>query len=278
MELGIFAKTFSRPTIEETLDAVAGHGLRQIQFNFSSVGLPTLPRQIDDAVLDRLAEALRARNLSVAAVSGTFNLIHPDRKAREEGFRGLETIASACSRLGAGLVTLCTGTRHAADLWSSHPDNDSPAARHDLEHSLRRALAIAEPHRLLLGLEPEVHNVLASASQARRLLDAFGSSRLKIVIDPANLFKAGSLGSMEEKLEEAFALLGPDIALAHAKDLRERHGQLEYVAPGKGDLDFPLYLRWLKKINFRGPLILHGLAESEVAESLRFLRALETEP
>ena len=27
MQLGIFAKTFPRPTLEETLDAVADHGL-----------------------------------------------------------------------------------------------------------------------------------------------------------------------------------------------------------------------------------------------------------
>ena len=44
MHLGIFAKTFPRPTLEETLDAVVGHGLTHVQFNMSCVGLPTLAR------------------------------------------------------------------------------------------------------------------------------------------------------------------------------------------------------------------------------------------
>ena len=38
MQLGIFAKTFPRPTLEETLDAVASHGLTHVQFNMSCVG------------------------------------------------------------------------------------------------------------------------------------------------------------------------------------------------------------------------------------------------
>ena len=42
MEIGIFAKTFVRPTLGETLDAVAEHGVRTVQFNLSCVGLPTL--------------------------------------------------------------------------------------------------------------------------------------------------------------------------------------------------------------------------------------------
>lgn len=32
MNIGIFAKTFVRPTLAETLDAVAQHGIRDVQF------------------------------------------------------------------------------------------------------------------------------------------------------------------------------------------------------------------------------------------------------
>ena len=55
MHLGIFAKTFPRPTLEETLDAVADHGLTHVQFNMSCMGLPTLPDELDEELvrLDR---------------------------------------------------------------------------------------------------------------------------------------------------------------------------------------------------------------------------------
>jgi pimeloyl-ACP methyl ester carboxylesterase len=47
---------------------------------------------------------------------------------------------------------------------------------------------------------------------------------------------------------------------------------MEYVAPGKGMLPWPHYLRLLRVSGFGGPLILHSVAEIEVDESAAFLR------
>ena len=46
MRLGIFAKTFSRPTVEGVFDAVREHGLNCVQFNMACAGLPSLPDHI----------------------------------------------------------------------------------------------------------------------------------------------------------------------------------------------------------------------------------------
>ena len=46
MQLGIFAKTFSRATLPETLDAVAESGLRTMQFNMALAGGVSLPDEI----------------------------------------------------------------------------------------------------------------------------------------------------------------------------------------------------------------------------------------
>ena len=82
IRLGIFAKTFVRPSLEATLDAVASHGLSCVQFNMACVGLPTLPEAIEPALAAEVADAFRARGLEMAAVSGTFNMIDPDRARR----------------------------------------------------------------------------------------------------------------------------------------------------------------------------------------------------
>jgi sugar phosphate isomerase/epimerase len=99
------------------------------------------------------------------------------------------------------------------------------------------------------------------------------SSRLKVIMDGANLFDAEDpargLSRSEEVLEEAFGLLGGDLVLAHAKDVK-RSG--EEVAAGKGYLDYDLYLRHLSEAGYAGPLVLHGLTEEEVVGSLAFLR------
>ena len=108
------------------------------------------------------------------------------------------------------------------------------------------------------------------------LLEEVGSPWIKVVIDPANLFHPGDLPRMKEILDEAFEWLGPDIVLAHAKELGP-DGHAGGLAPGQGVLDWDHYLGWLKAIHYRGPLIVHGLPESDVAEGLAFLRSkLET--
>src|SRR4030095_4277365 len=99
MRLGIFARTFSRPTVSEVLDAVLASGLRIIQFNFSCCGLPTLPEHIDEELLKSLRKELLQREMTVAAVSGTFNLIHPVLEERRRGLQRLAVLAHACRAL-----------------------------------------------------------------------------------------------------------------------------------------------------------------------------------
>ncbi len=164
------------------------------------------------------------------------------------------------------MVTLCTGSRDPEDMWRRHPDNGTPEAWRDMRASLEPALAAAERHGVTLAFEPEHNNVVDSAAAGRRLLDEVGSPRLKVVIDAANLFSGGDLDRQAEILGEAFDLLGDDLVLAHAKDVRA-DGTI--VAAGRGDLDYGLYLRLL---GGAVPVVLHGLAEDEVPGAVAFVR------
>ena len=126
---------------------------------------------------------------------------------------------------------------------------------------MREATDIARQANVVLAFEPEVNNVVDSARKARRLLDEIGSPHLKVTIDPANIFHAGELPRMKEMLDEAFALVGKDIVLAHAKDL-DHDGDAGHKAAGQGVLDYDRYLGLLRTYDFKGPLLLHGLSAS----------------
>ena len=118
---------------------------------------------------------------------------------------------------------------------------------------------------------PGVPSAGPPARKARRLLDDIRSDRLKVTIDPANIFHDGELPRMAEMLDEAFALLGPDIVHAHAKDL-DRDGEAGHLAAGTGLLDYGRYLSLLQEIGYDGALVLHGLDEDQVDTSRDFLR------
>src|SRR5438132_7667294 len=104
IQLGIFAKTFVRPTLEQVLDAVLKHGLRSVQFNFACVGLPSMPDEIQPALAHKIRSQMEARQIKMAAISGTFNMIHPNAAQRKEGLRRLRVLAGASRRLGTSVI------------------------------------------------------------------------------------------------------------------------------------------------------------------------------
>src|SRR5579871_1782705 len=128
MRIGIFTTVFERATLAERLDAVRAHGLDCVQFDLSCVGAAPMPDRIDPALCSQIRNAFSACEITLSAVNGTFNMIHPDRNARQEGLRRLRELALACQPLGTSLITLCTGTRDPHSMWRRHPDNDTADA------------------------------------------------------------------------------------------------------------------------------------------------------
>jgi sugar phosphate isomerase/epimerase len=271
MQIGILMKTFERPTLEARLDAVKAYGLACGQLSMSCAGLPAMPDEIAPDLVARIRREADARGITIASLEGTFNMSHPDVEQRRVGLRRLRVLAAICRPLGTSKIHLCTGTRDPGNMWRRHPDNDSPQAWRDMVACVREATDIARQAGAIMAFEPEVNNVVDSAQKARQLLDEIGSPHLKVTMDAANIFHAGELARMSEVLDQAFALLGKDIVLAHAKDL-SRDGDAGHEAAGQGKLDYDRYLSLLHTHGFRGPLLLHGLTERQVPGCVSFLR------
>lgn len=269
MKLGIFAKTYSRSSLNEIYEQMQADSMQVTQFNMACVGLPSMPDKIPPSVVTDIQTTAAQYDIEMVALSGTFNMIHPDQDVVKTGLKQLAVLADVTSQIGTNLITLCTGTRDVEDKWRHHPDNASPEAWSDLLKSMASALEIAEKYNVNLGIEPEKANVIDTAVKARELLDYFGTSRLKIVLDPANLFEQATPSEANALLDEACELLAEDIVIAHAKD-RDVDGN--FVAAGQGMLDYAHYIQRLKTISFAGSLILHGLSEAEVSDSADYVK------
>jgi len=267
MRIGIFAKTFPGTDPQTVLAQVAGFATTQ--YNMSCSGLPSMPEAIDTDVCDAIRTASASCGVEIVALSGTFNMIHPDPAVRETGLRRLAVLARAAPAMGAGLVTLCTGTRDPDDQWRGHPDNATPDAWRDLLAGMEAAVRIAEHGGVDLGIEPEQANVVSSASAARRLIDELASRRVKIVFDAANLFEVAADFERRAMVSEGLDLLADRIAIAHAKD---RRPEGTFAAAGAGVLDYPHYVSELRRVGFRGALVAHGLEAAEAPRVAAFLR------
>jgi sugar phosphate isomerase/epimerase len=253
--------------------AIAAAGLTATQFDWKSAGLETLPYEIPDETVDRVRAAAARHNVTIAAIEGTFNMAHPDPAVRADGLRRLDAVAAAAQRLGSPLVTLCTGTRDPDSMWRRHPDNDTDEAWRDMVATMEKAIETAEKYDVALGLEPEVSNVMSSPRRARRLIDELKSARLKIVFDGANLFDGVErrLDDADDVITESADLLGPDIALAHAKDITAAG---EFAPVGQGGVPWSRFIAALRDVSYEDALIMHSLDESDVPGCTEKLRDL----
>ncbi len=269
MRLGIFAKTFAGEAPGDVLAAAAGAGYEAVQYNMACSGLGALPREVPEAVAAEVRRASEATGVGLAAVSATYNMIHPDPGLRAAGRAAFEAIAGAARTMGTSLVTVCTGSRDAEDQWRHHPDNDRPEAWDDLLAEMRLLLPIAARHGVDIGVEPETANVVSSARRARDLLDALGHDRLGIVLDPANLFETEREFRGGAVVDEALDLLSDRLVMVHAKD-RDAEGR--FVPAGSGVVGFPRLLAALGRAGFDGPVVTHGLTAAEAPGVARVLR------
>ena len=269
MEVGIFAKTFAGKDPATVMAASAAAGYRGVAYNMTCSGLEAMPDQITQAQIAAITDAARSTGQAIMSLSGTYNMIHPDPVVRAKGHARLAVLAAAARSIGTSLITLCTGTRDAADQWRHHPDNTTPQAWDDLIQSFKIAVQISEKYDIYLGVEPELANVVNGADAARRLIEQMQSDRIRIVLDPANLFE--TMPDPKPILHHAIQLLAPHIAMAHAKDRTPTGG---FATAGTGVVDFPDFLTTLRNAGFNGPLVTHGLTATEAPQVATFLRGL----
>lgn len=270
MEIGIFAKTWTRyKQMEEIFKEAQNQGIKSFQFNMCVAGQQTLPDIYDPHLIDKIFCLSKKYNIKLAAMSGTFNLLDDERF--EENLKKAEYLMQACEEIRIPVLTLCTGTRSKESMWTWHPENGTEEVWNIMKEKLDKLISVAEKYKIILGIEPEISNVVSSPQRARKLLEEMGTPVLKIIMDAANLFLPGEKVS-NEKIKEAVDLLKEDIVLVHAKDCVISGEKIFYRAAGKGQIDFEYYIKCLKKIRYGGSVILHGLPEDEISYSVNFLR------
>lgn len=270
MRLGVFAKTFDGSSPDTVLAACRDAGFDCVQYNMACSGLGALPEAISPGIAEDLSAAARSTGIGIAALSATYNMADPDQDRRRAGRAAFTSIAGLAAALACPMLTVCSGSLDATDRWRRHPGNDDPASWRDMCREFEILCAIAETNNILIGVEPEPANIVSSAQRAADLLASFAGGPIRIIFDPANLIEGIAPRDHRTTLDEALDLLGPMIALVHAKD-RFAGGA---VAPaGKGVVDWLHLLRRLAGCGFDGPVIAHGMEADEATPVATFLSA-----
>jgi len=267
---GVFARTFPVGSADDVAEAIAAAGFDTTQLNLSVLGRPTLDENLDEAAAGDIRSDFARMDVHIWGVSGTFNAAHPDPAVRAAGVRACQAVIRRAPALGAGVVTLCTGTRDPENMWREHPDNDTPQAWADMKASLDALIPVAEAAGVQLGIEPEPGNVIRDADAAHRLLHELypGTSALTIVLDPANLLSVDTLAQQNLILGAAFEQLGARVGAMHAKDVVASG----YSAPGAGGMDYELVMRLHAQLPNDVPIIAQDLTADDAVRVSDFLK------
>ena len=271
----IFARTYPLTNPAAVFAAAAADGYRGVQFNLASAGLPSLPEQLPDGLTENIKHQARAAGIALAALSGTYNMAHPDANVRASSRKAFANVVEAARRMGTPVVTLCTGSRDPENMWKHHPDNQTASAWSVLRSEVDSVLPLAESAGIKLAVEPEPGNIVNHAQAARRLLDEVASPFLGIVLDPANLLSPATLSEQHKVIAQAAQLLGDAVLLAHIKDI-DPSGCV--TAAGRGAVDLPAFVAALRSITYDGALIAHGFPQDEAPEVSALLTDLIGSP
>jgi sugar phosphate isomerase/epimerase len=103
--LGLLSPEFPAASLDANLDTIAETGVTGVQFDLVSAVGNSFPAELSEDTFRVITEGFSRRHLTLAALSGTYNMIDPDQEARSVGAEGLDRLIAWAPHLGAELVT-----------------------------------------------------------------------------------------------------------------------------------------------------------------------------
>ena len=240
---------------------------------FCPVPLLTTPE-----VIRSYEKAAFDAHIVIAEVGAWSNPIDPDdvkRKAAiEKCIRSLELAES----IGARCCVNISGSKNPNQWAGPHRDNLTPATFDLIVETSRIIIDAVKPGRTFYSLETMPWAYPDSVESYLRLIKAIDRRGFAVHFDPVNLvvspqvyYKTGDL------IKDFVNKLGPWIKSCHAKDilLAENTAQAQFseVRPGLGNLDYPVLLSMLSKLDNVPLMIEHLKTEEEYKLAADYIRS-----
>jgi sugar phosphate isomerase/epimerase len=269
--LGIFAQVYRKLPLEQAVAAIKSDGFHSVitDFNFADVRFE--PHQPDWQAVKKVRTCLDRNGLAVAGLYGYYNVVAPEPAERRKGREQMEFLIANWRRFGSPNVTTETGTFNATSLWEDSPENTSEEGYLECRREIEGLVKLAEKSGAVVNIEQYWRNIIGTIDRAERLFGEVNSPALKLTMDASNYFRPEDLPQMKPMLEDMFRRLGPQIVLAHAKDVRVTGKGQEHPAAGLGVLDYPTYLELLAKLDRPLDLVLEHLTMDDVPRARDFV-------
>ena len=252
---------------------------------------PLIP---DDTVaIKALSKAVAAAGLVIGEAGAWKNLITHDPAQRKANLQYAIDVLSVADELGAVACVAFHGTvGHAGDPWQlsdnydygPHPGNLGEEGFQRAVDTARYVIDSVKPKRTKFSLEMVPWLVTGTPEGYLKLIKAVDRPQFGAHIDAANMIISPQwYFDTPGMLRHGFALLGPYVISAHAKDIVMKGGpgrisfHMDEVVPGDGMLDYRSYLRELEALGRDVPLMLEHFTAPEYDKGRDYIRRVGKE-
>jgi sugar phosphate isomerase/epimerase len=249
------------------------------QLGYGAAYCPLGPSATDDVVGAYVAAADGA-GLVIAEVGAWSNPLSPDEAKRKEARDLCERSLDLADRVGARCCVNIAGS--LGSKWDGPDPRDlTPEAFDAVVECTRAIIDAVKPTRTFYTLETMPWMYPDSAESYLRLVEAVERHAFGVHLDPVNLICSPERYAHNAALVRDFVdRLGPRIRSCHAKDVVLRDEltvHLDEVPPGKGHLDYAVFLTAVDGVDPDMPVMLEHLQNTNqyrsAAEHIRSVAA-----
>lgn len=208
-------------------------------------------------------------NVDVAVLGCYLNLANPNKEQLAKTQNTYKAHIRFASLVGAGMVGTETGAVN--EEYSFTPDNHTDEALKTFIEGLIPVVEYAEKMGVNIAIEPVYKHIVCDFKRARKVLDAVNSPNLQLIFDPVNVIYAGNYERQDEIIREAFELCGEDICCMHLKDFVVDNGEVKSVISGRGLLNYPLLMSYVKTYKPFVHCLLEDTKPDNAAEAKHFV-------
>ena len=231
---GIKIQEFPEDTWKQEFKKAKDIGFQTIEWIFDSKDNPIM----DDNKLQSIVKKSKEYDITINSIIADFfmgNLLSSNDSKIDENLETLKKLIKNANKLNIKTIEI------------PFVDSSSLKSKQEidiLEKNIKEIIPILEKNQTVLGLETDLKPI-----EFKKLLEKINHPNIKANYD------SGNSASLGYNVYEEFELLGKWIKNIHIKD-RLLKGTT--VPLGKGNVDFDILFKLIKKYDYRGDLIIQG--------------------
>ncbi len=266
---GPIYQKFNNP--EEWVAAVKAKGYRAA---YCPVGLGTSSEQIR-----AYEQAAKRADIVIAEVGAWSNPISPDAKMAKEALDKCINSLALADEIGANCCVNISGSKNPTHWAGPHADNLTKDTFDQVVEVTRKIIQAVKPTRTHFTIEQMPWAFPDSVDTYLDLIKAIDHPQFGVHMDPMNLIVNPRLFyGNAELIKDCFKRLGPHIRSCHGKDIVIKEDyympQFTEVAPGKGNMDYTVFLTELSKLPNIPLMMEHLGSEGEYDEAAAHIRSV----